>query len=290
MNINTEELIKILPKNGPNINEVSKYIEKYKDEIITIKYGGNVFIDRQIFNNFISDLSILQKLGLSVVVVHGGGPRIKRELDKSNINSKFIRGLRVTDEKIIDIVEKVLIEFNEDIVSSLKNIGSKAISLNTKENNVLNIIPESKELGFVGIPNKINVEIIIDKIKRDFIPIISPLGLGSNNKTYNVNGDTAAGAIAKSLKSRRLLLMTNVEGVLNKDKTLIEEISSSKIIEMIDDKTITEGMIPKINTCLDAVKNGVKAVAIIDGRKKHSVLFEIFSDKGSGTLIRKWAI
>ena len=287
MNINTEELIKILPKNGPNINEVSKYIEKYKDEIITIKYGGNVFIDRQIFNNFISDLSILQKLGLSVVVVHGGGPRIKRELDKSNINSKFIRGLRVTDEKIIDIVEKVLIEFNEDIVSSLKNIGSKAISLNTKENNVLNIIPESKELGFVGIPNKINVEIIIDKIKKDFIPIISPLGLGSNNKTYNVNGDTAAGAIAKSLKSRRLLLMTNVEGVLNKDKTLIEEISSSKIIEMIDDKTITEGMIPKINTCLDAVKNGVKAVAIIDGRKKHSVLFEIFSDKGSGTLIRK---
>ena len=287
MNINKEELRKILPKNGPNISEVSKYIEKYKDEIITIKYGGNVFIDRQIFNNFINDLSILQKLGLSVVVVHGGGPRIKRELDKSNINSKFIRGLRVTDEKIIDIVEKVLIEFNEDIVSSLKNIGSKAISLNTKENNVLNIIPESKELGFVGVPNKINVEIIIDKIKRDLIPIISPLGLGSDNKTYNVNGDTAAGAIAKSLKSRRLLLMTNVEGVLNKDKTLIEEISSSKIIEMIDDKTITEGMIPKINTCLDAVNNGVTAVAIIDGRKKHSILFEIFSDKGSGTLIRK---
>ena len=287
MSINNEELKKILPSNGPNIDEVSKYIEKYKDEIITIKYGGNVFIDRQIFNNFISDLSILQKLGLSIVVVHGGGPRIKRELDKSNINSKFIRGLRVTDEKIIDIVEKVLIEFNKDIVSSLKNIGSKGISLNTKENNVLEIIPESQELGFVGIPNKINVEIIIDKIKRNFIPIISPLGLGSDNKTYNINGDTAAGAIAKSLKSRRLLLMTNVEGVLNKDKILIEEISSSKIIEMIEDKTITEGMIPKINTCLDAVKNGVTAVAIIDGRKKHSILFEIFSDKGSGTLIRK---
>ena len=287
MSINKEELRKILPKKGPNIDEVSKYIEKYKDEIITIKYGGNVFIDRQIFNNFISDLSILRKLGLSIVVVHGGGPRIKRELDKSNINSKFVRGLRVTDEKIIDIVEKVLIEFNEDIVSSLKNIGSKGISLNTKENNVLEIIPESQELGFVGIPNKINVEIIIDKIKKNFIPIISPLGLGSDNKTYNINGDTAAGAIAKSLKSRRLLLMTNVEGVLNKDRILIEEISSSKIIEMIDDKTITGGMIPKINTCLDAVKNGVTAVAIIDGRKKHSILFEIFSDKGSGTLIRK---
>ncbi len=287
MNNNIEELNKILPEKGPNINEVSKYIEKYKDDIIVIKYGGNVFIDRQIFNNFVSDLSVLQKLGLSVVVVHGGGPRIKRELDKSNISSKFVRGLRVTDERIINIVEKVLIEFNEDIVSSLSDLNAKAISLNTKENNVIEIQPESKELGFVGIPNKINIEFIKEKINEKIIPIISPLGLGLDKKTYNINGDTAAGAIAKSLKSRRLLLMTNVEGVLNKNKNLIEEISSSKILGMIEDKTITEGMIPKINTCLDAVHNGVTAVAIIDGRKKHSVLFEIFSDKGSGTLIRK---
>ena len=287
MNNNIEELNKILPEKGPNINEVSKYIEKYKDDIIVIKYGGNVFIDRQIFNNFVSDLSVLQKLGLSVVVVHGGGPRIKIELDKSNISSKFVRGLRVTDERIINIVEKVLIEFNEDIVSSLHDLNAKAISLNTKENNVIEIQPESKELGFVGIPNKINIEFIKEKINEKIIPIISPLGLGLDKKTYNINGDTAAGAIAKSLKSRRLLLMTNVEGVLNKNNTLIEEISSSKILGMIEDKTITEGMIPKINTCLDAVHNGVTAVAIIDGRKKHSVLFEIFSDKGSGTLIRK---
>ena len=287
MNNNIEELNKILPEKGPNINEVSKYIEKYKDDIIVIKYGGNVFIDRQIFNNFVSDLSVLQKLGLSVVVVHGGGPRIKRELDRSNISSKFVRGLRVTDERIINIVEKVLIEFNEDIVSSLSGLNSKAISLNTKENNVIEIQPESKELGFVGIPNKINIEFIKEKINEKIIPIISPLGLGLDKKTYNINGDTAAGAIAKSLKSRRLLLMTNVEGVLNKNNNLIEEISSSKILGMIEDKTITEGMIPKINTCLDAIHNGVTAVAIIDGRKKHSVLFEIFSDKGSGTLIRK---
>ena len=287
MNNSIEELNKILPETGPNIDGVSKYIEKYKDDIIVIKYGGNVFIDRQIFSNFVSDLSILQKLGLSVVVVHGGGPRIKRELDKSNISSKFVRGLRVTDEKIINIVEKVLIEFNEDIVSSLSDLNAKAISLNTKENNVIEIQPESKELGFVGIPNKINIEFIKEKINEKIIPIISPLGLGLDKKTYNINGDTAAGAIAKSLKSRRLLLMTNVEGVLNKNNNLIEEISSSKILGMIEDKTITEGMIPKINTCLDAVHNGVTAVAIIDGRKKHSVLFEIFSDKGSGTLIRK---
>ena len=280
------DLKKILPIDGPPIDQVSKYIKKYKNNLIVIKYGGNVFIDRNIFNNFITDISILYKLGLSIVVIHGGGPRIKRELDKSNITSKFIRGLRVTDAKVINIVEKVLIEFNEDIVSSLKEKGVEAISLNTKQKCVIEVIPETEELGFVGIPNKINVEIIKDQIKNNLIPIISPLGFGDNNQAYNINGDNAAGAIAKSLKSRRLLLMTNVEGVLDKNKKLIQEISSSEIIEMIKNGTITEGMIPKINTCLDAINNGVTAVAIIDGRKRHSVLFEIFSDKGSGTLIR----
>ena len=230
---------KILPKNGPPKEEVSKYIKKYKNELIVIKYGGNVFIDRDIFNNFILDISILNKLGLSIIIVHGGGPRIKRELDRSNIETKFIRGLRVTDKKIINIVESVLIDFNNDIVNSLKNAGSKATSINTKENNIIEIIPESEELGFVGIPNKINIDIIKNTIEKNSIPIISPLGLGENNQTYNINGDTAAGAIAKSLKSRRLLLMTNVEGVLNKENKLIEEISSSEISGMIKNKTIT---------------------------------------------------
>ena len=281
------EIEKIVPKDGPTIDEFKKYIDKYKDQLIVIKYGGNVFIDRNIFNNFISDISILNKLGLSIIIVHGGGPRIKRELDKSNIQSKFIRGLRVTDEKIINIVENVLIDFNEDIVNSLVEKGANAVSLNTKKNNAIEVIPEEEELGFVGIPKKINVKIIKDIIKINAVPIISPLGLGKNNQTYNINGDTAAGAIAKSLKCRRLLLMTNVEGVLNKEKKLIEEISSSEILEMINNETITEGMIPKINTCLDAVMNGVTGVGIIDGRKKHSILFELFSDKGAGTLIRR---
>ena len=281
------EIEKIVPNDGPPIEEVKKYIDKYKDELIVIKYGGNVFIDRNIFNNFISDLSILNKLGLSIIIVHGGGPRIKRELEKSNIQSKFIRGLRVTDEKIINIVEDVLIDFNEDIVNSLNEKDSKAVSINTRKNNVIGVIPEVEELGFVGIPNQINIDIIKDIIKKKSIPIISPLGLDKNNQTYNINGDTAAGAIAKSLKCRRLLLMTNVEGVLNKEKKLIEEISSSEILEMINNETITEGMIPKINTCLDAVNNEVTGVGIIDGRKKHSILFELFSDKGAGTLIRK---
>ena len=281
------ELEKILPKDGPPIEEVHKYVQKYKNELIVIKYGGNVFIDREIFNNFISDLKILNELGLSVIVVHGGGPRIKRELDKSNIKSKFIRGLRVTDKKIINIVENVLIDFNNDIVKSLEEKGTKGVSINTKNNNVIHVDPESSELGFVGVPKKIDSDVINKILNENFIPVISPLGLGKDLQTYNINGDTAAGAIAKSLKSRRLLLMTNVEGVLDKNKKLIQEISSSKILEMIKDETITEGMIPKINTCLDAINNGVTAVAIIDGRKKHSILFEIFSDKGSGTLIRK---
>ena len=282
------EIEKIVPRDGPPIEEVKKYTDKYKDELIVIKYGGNVFIDRNIFNNFISDLSILNKLGLSIIIVHGGGPRIKRELEKSNIQSKFIRGLRVTDKKIINIVEDVLIDFNEDIVNSLSEKDSKAVSINTRKNNVIGVIPEAEELGFVGIPNQINIDIIKDIIKKNSIPIISPLGLDKNNQTYNINGDTAAGAIAKSLKCRRLLLMTNVEGVLNKEKKLIAEISSSEILEMINNETITEGMIPKINTCLDAVNNEVTGVGIIDGRKKHSILFELFSDKGAGTLIRKW--
>ncbi len=282
-----EDLKKILPKNGPPIEEVFKYIEKYKNDLIVIKYGGNVFIDRNIFNNFISDLITLNKLGISIVVVHGGGPRIKKELDKSNIQTKFIKGLRVTDEKVINIVEDVLIDFNIDIVNSLKKKGTEAISINSKENNIIEVVPESKELGFVGKPNKINNNLIKNILEKKIIPIISPLGLDKNNQTYNINGDTAAGAIAKSLKSRRLLLMTNIEGVLDKDKKLISEINSNTANKMTIDGTISGGMIPKIKTSIDAVNNGVTGVAIVDARTPHACLFEIFTDKGAGTLIRK---
>ena len=285
-NISSEEIKKIWPLSAPDIQNVGKYVEKYKGETIVIKYGGNVLIDRNIFDNFIKDIGILNKLGLSIIVVHGGGPRIKRELEKSNIPTRFIKGLRVTDEKIINIVEKVLVDFNNDIVNSLNEKGSKAVSINTKTKNIINVKPENEELGFVGIPEKINTDVINKLIKNNQIPVVAPLGLGDNEQTYNINGDTAAGAIAKSLKSRRLLLMTNVEGVLDKEKKLITEISSSKILEMIRGEIITGGMIPKINTCLDAVNKGVRGVVIMDGRKKHSILNEIFSDAGVGTLIR----
>ena len=284
--ISLEEIKKFWPQSAPDIKNITKYVEKYQNETIVIKYGGNVLIDRDIFNNFIEDISILNKLGLSIVVVHGGGPRIKRELDKSNIKTKFIRGLRVTDKNIIKIIESVLIEFNDDIVNALKKKGSEAVSINTKSNNIINVIPEKEELGFVGIPEKINTDIVKNITDKNQIPVVAPLGLGKNNDPYNINGDTAAGAIAKSLNARRLLLMTNVEGVLDKENKLIAEITSSKILEMIKDEIITGGMIPKINTCLDAVTKGVTGVVIMDGRKNHSILNEIFSDAGVGTLIR----
>ena len=282
----SDEVKKVWPKSAPSISNINKYVAKYKNEILVIKYGGNVLIDREVFNNFIEDIGILHKLGLSIIVVHGGGPRIKRELDKSNITSKFIKGLRVTDKKIISIVENVLIDFNKDIVNSLKLQGSKATSVHTKEKNIVSVKPEDEELGFVGIPKEINTDILKDLILEKEIPVVAPLGIGKNNQSYNINGDTAAGAIAKSLKSRRLLLMTNVEGVLDNEKKLISEISSKKVMELIKNETISGGMIPKINTCLDAVKNGVRGVVIMDGRKPHSILNEIFSDTGAGTLIR----
>ncbi len=282
-----DEIKKFWPNDAPDVNNVPKYVKKYKKDLLVIKYGGNVLIDRNIFNNFIQDISILNRLGLSIVVVHGGGPRIERELKKENIQSKFINGLRVTDKKVINIVEKVLIDFNNDIVSSLNKKGSNAVSINTKVNNIINVIPDKPELGFVGIPQKIDLKIIKNLINQNQIPIVAPLGLDKENQTYNINGDTAASAIAKKLRSRRLLLMTNVEGVYDDRKALISEIKPYDMENLVNLKIVQGGMIPKIKNCIDAVENGVRGVVILDGRKPRSILKEIFSDKGAGTLIRK---
>ena len=285
--ISLDDIKKFWPEKAPDINIVQKYISKYEKEKIVIKYGGNVLIDRKVFNNFISDIDVLNKLGLSIIVVHGGGPRIKRELDKKKIVSKFINGLRVTDKNVINTVEEVLIDFNNDIVNSLKKLGTEATSFHTKQDNIIEVEPERKELGFVGIPKKIKTNLIEDAINKNKIPVIAPLGLGKNNQTFNINGDTAASAIAKTLKARRLILMTNVEGVYDDKKNLISEIKPFDLDNLIKWKIVEGGMIPKIENCVDAVENGVRGVVILDGRKPHSVLHEIFSDTGSGTLIRK---
>jgi len=244
---------KILPKEGPSIEEVEKYIKKYSNEIIVIKCGGSVLLDKNLFNQFIEDISIVNKLGLSSIVIHGGGKNIKKKLDEQNIDSKFINGLRVTDEKTIKIVEEALLELNFEILNNISDKQANAQSVTPKNKNIIKIIPEKKELGFVGTPKEINKDILLNIVREKKVPIIVPMGIGDDGKIYNINADIAAGAIAKELNSRRLLLMTDVEGVLDKNKKLILEINSEVAKKMLNDGTISDGMIPKIKTCLNTV-------------------------------------
>ena len=277
----------ILPKGGPAIDEVKKYLDKYNKEYIVIKCGGSVLVDPKLFKIFIEDVAVLKKLGFNPIVIHGGGKRINNKLGELNIKSDFINGLRVTDKNTINIVEDVLIEFNKEIVNALKNQSCETRRITSKEYNIITVKPESDKLGFVGSPTHIKTNVLKEIIKVNEVPVVAPLGLDENNQTFNINADTAAGAIAKKLKARRLLIVSDVEGVLDKNKNLIPEINSSKANEMINNNVISEGMIPKINNCIDVAKNGVKGVVIIDGRRPHSILFELLSDKGAGTLIRK---
>ena len=281
------QIEQLWPDNGPSTKEVSKYLKKYQNEKIVIKCGGKVLLDPILLDGMIGDIAILKKLGLTPILVHGGGLGIKKKLDELNIESKFIMGLRVTDEKMIKIVEEIMIEFNKEIIKALEKKSCKAKSITIKENNIIYVEQENKELGYVGKPVKVNTDLLNDIIQKDFIPIVTPMGLDQKGQAYNINADTAAGALARSLKSRRLLLATDVEGVLDKNEKLISEIRSNEAEKLVNDQTIHGGMIPKIKTCIEAVNNGVRGVVIIDGRKPHSILFELFSDLGAGTLIRK---
>ena len=285
-----EDLINILPKEGPTVDEVKKYLDKYNDEFIIIKCGGSVLVNPKLFKIFIEDIAVLNKLGFNPIIIHGGGKRIDNKLKELNIKSNFVNGLRVTDKNTIDIVEDVLIEFNKEIVDALKDQSCYTRGITSKEYNIITVRPKSDELGFVGVPTHVKTDVLKEIIKVNEIPVVAPLGLDEYNQTFNINADTVAGSVAKELKARRLLILSDVEGVLNKNKKLIPEINSDQAKKMITDGIISGGMIPKIDNCLDVAKNGVKAVCIIDGRKNHSVLFELLSDKGSGTLIREWEI
>ena len=282
-----EELIDILPKDGPTVEEVKKYLEKYNDEFIVIKCGGSVLVDPKLFKIFIEDVAVLNKLGFNPIIVHGGGKRINNKLSELNIKSDFINGLRVTDKNTISIVENVLLEFNKEIVNALNGQSCETRRITSKEYNIITVKPESDKLGFVGIPTHIKTDVLKEIIKVNEVPVVAPLGLDENNQTFNINADTVAGSVAKELKARRLMIISDVEGVLDNEKKLIPEINSQKAKELIDQEVISGGMIPKINNCLDVASNGVKGVVIIDGRKNHSILFELLSDKGSGTLIRE---
>ena len=285
--IKEAEIHKILPVKGPSIEEVNNYLEKYNDEYIVIKCGGSVLVNQDLFNNFINDISILNKLGFIPIIVHGGGKRISNKLNTAGIKSNFINGLRVTDKKSIDIVEEVLNIFNKEIADALKTNGCDSQGITNKQNNILIVKQENEKLGYVGTPTEINLSIIEQIVKEKKVPVIAPLGLDKNNQVFNINADTAAGAIAKKLNARRLIIMSDVEGVLDNNKRLISEINTDKINELIRNETISGGMIPKIKNCLDVASNGVKGVCIIDGRLDHSILFELLSNAGSGTLIRE---
>jgi len=282
-----DQIKEFWPNNGPPAQEVKKYIKKYLKEKIVIKCGGRVLLDPVLFDNFVEDIAILKKLGLSPFVVHGGGPRIKKKLNELNIKTRFIMGLRVTDDKVIKVVEDVMTKFNKEIVDALEKKNCKSKSITVKENNIIYVRQKNFELGYVGTQTKIDTKLLNNLVSENFIPVITPMGLDDQKKIYNINADTAAGALAVSLRSRRLLLMTDVEGVYDKNKKLISEIRPVEAEKLIENDTIKEGMIPKIKTCINSIEDGVRGVVIIDGRQPHSILFELFSDKGAGTLIRK---
>ena len=282
-----ENLKSFWPENAPDISQVAKYVNKYKNEKIVIKCGGKVLRDPDLFNKFIEDISILNKLKLKIIIIHGGGPRIKTELAKLNIESEFINGLRVTDKQTMEIVEKALVNFNSEIIKKLEKKNCRAEGLNVSTNNIIIVEQEDKELGFVGRPKIVFKEKIQAVINKNLIPVLSPMGKDDKEQKYNINADTAAAAVAKSLKSRRLLLMTDIEGVYGENKKIINEIKPSEAKNLIEKKIVQGGMIPKLLNSIDAIENGVRGVVIIDGRKLHSILFEIFSDEGAGTLIRK---
>ena len=285
--------------NADMLTEALPYMQKYADSIIVIKYGGHAMKDTKSIKSFCEDIALLKQSGLKPVIVHGGGPQIGNMLEKLGIETKFESGMRITDEKTLEIVEMVLCGgINKEIASNINNCGCKAVGLSGKDASMIiakkhdgKIRDESNiekivDLGFVGIPEKINTDIIEILTSNDFIPVIAPLGISEDGKTFNINADTVAGAIAHSLNAKRLLVLTDVEGVKDNQNNVIEELTKDEALKLLEDETIAGGMIPKINTCIDAVEKGVSAAVIVDGRVKHAVLLELFTEHGAGTLIR----
>ena len=225
-----EVLINILPKDGPTFDEVKKYLEKYNNEFIVIKCGGSVLVNPKLFKIFIEDVGVLKKLGFNPIIVHGGGKRINNKLNELNIESSFIDGLRVTNKDTINIVEDVLIEFNKEIVDALKDQSCETRGITSKEYNIITVKPESNKLGFVGTPTQIKTNVLKEIIKINKVPVVAPLGLDENNQTFNINADTAAGSIAIELKARRLMIISDVEGVLDSEKKLIPELILKKLM------------------------------------------------------------
>lgn len=283
------------------LSEALPFMQRYDQQRVVVKYGGHAMGDPELTASFAKDIVLLKQSGVHPIVVHGGGPQIGSMLERLNIKSEFKHGLRVTDSNTIDVVEMVLSgSINKQIVAEINRQGGQAVGISGKDGNLMQakklektmIDPDSKllqavDLGYVGEPEVVNPHIVDSLIDNGLIPVIAPLGVGENRQTYNINADTFAGALAAEIKARRLLLLTDVEGVLDKQGKLIESLTISKANSLIDDGTISGGMIPKIETCMSVVEKGVEAVVIINGRVPHAVLLELFTEHGAGTLLEQ---
>jgi len=279
--------------------EALPYIRRFYNKVIVIKYGGHAMIDDELKDNFARDLVMMKYVGIHPVVVHGGGPQIGGYLKKLGKESKFIQGMRVTDEETMDIVEMVLVgKVNKEIVGLINKHGGKAVGLSGKDGNLIraekyflsaekakDTPPEIIDIGLVGKVREINAGLIESLFKDSFIPVIAPTGAGDNGETYNINADIVAGAVASALRAEKLVLLTDVPGVLDEEKNLINAMDNGRALDMIASGVIQGGMFPKVKCCLKALRNGVGKAHIIDGRLKHAILLEMFTDQGIGTEI-----
>ena len=267
--------------------EALPFLQRYDGAIIVIKLGGHAMTDLTAMKSFARDIVLMKQCNVNPIIIHGGGPMINATLAKLDIISSFHEGKRITTEEIMEVVEMVLSgKVNKSIVSALNDQGGKAVGLSGKDSSLIYCEQDTPELGCVGKIMEINPEVLNSFIDSDFIPVVAPIGYGNNSKTYNINGDTVAGALASSLNADRLLLLTDVEGVKSSEGKLIPQLDSIQARKLIKDGVISEGMIPKVNTSLDAIENSVRAAVIIDGRVEHSCLLELFTSHGAGTLFR----
>lgn len=271
--------------------EILPYIKKYTGKTMVVKYGGSAMQNDRLKDSVMEDIILMNYVGINVILVHGGGTEINKVLDKLNIQKQFINGLRYTDKNTMEVVEMVLSgKVNKDLVSKINSKGGNAIGLCGIDGNMLlcEELQAEIDLGFVGKIKKVNTKVINDCLKDGYISVIASVGVNEDGDAYNINGDLVASAIAKELKAEKLILLTDVPGLLKEpcmDETLISELKKEEIYNLLNDGTISGGMIPKINCCLDALENGVKRVHILDGRIKHSIIIELFTDAGIGTLI-----
>ena len=301
MNKNKEQIQSEWLKKADLLTETLPFMKRYANKVIVVKFGGNAMGKKEYVSSFAEDIVLLQQVGMLPIVVHGGGPQIGEMLSKLKIKTEFIDGLRVTDSETIDVVEMVLSGVtNKSIVTAISNAGAKAVGISGKDGNLITAkrlmkidensdsnVERAIDLGFVGVPKKIDTQVIKALINEKMIPVIAPVGMGEDGLTYNINADTATGAISASMKASRMIMLTDVSGVLDEKGKLIPELTINEALDLIKNKVVVGGMIPKLRTCIDAVEGGAEASVIMDGRMPHSLLLELFTEHGVGTIIRK---